>query len=38
LHVVDIDAARPAVSKAMWVREWRKQGKNLSTPYTGETQ
>jgi hypothetical protein len=32
LHVADIAAGREAVRKAMWVREWRKKSKELSSP------
>jgi prolyl oligopeptidase PreP (S9A serine peptidase family) len=35
LHIVDIASGRLAVSKAVWVRDWRKR-KDLSRPYTSE--
>ena len=35
LHLVDIASGRVAVSKALWVRDWRKR-KDLSTPYVGK--
>ena len=35
LHLVDIASGRVAVSKALWVRQWRAR-KDLSVPYMGK--